>query len=109
TPGETDVRTSEGGALLWGGTVSSNTFEMLGTRAMLGRTFDRGDEANPNVVVLGFDAWRRLFHSDPAAVGAVLEFRADFNASATPELEPARLMTVIGVMPADFELPSGAM
>jgi putative ABC transport system permease protein len=109
TPGETVVRTSEGRARLWGGAVSSNTFEMLGTRAMLGRTFDRGDEANPNVVVLGFDAWRRLFHSDPAAVGAALEFRADFNASATPELEPTRLMTVVGVMPADFELPTGPM
>jgi predicted permease len=109
SPGETVVRTNEGRARLWGGAVSSNTFQMLGTHAMLGRTLDRGDEVNSNVVVLGFDAWRRLFHSDPAAVGAVLEFRADFNASASPELVRARPMTVVGVMPADFELPTGPM
>src|SRR6185503_9894272 len=53
--------------------------------------------------------WRRLFHSQPDAVGATLEFRADFNASLTPELVPPRLMTIVGVMPAAFELPTGPM
>ena len=107
--GETVVRTSEGTARLWGGQVSPNTFTMLGARPLLGRTLDPGDEANPDVVVLSFDAWQRIFHSAPEAVGATLEFRADFNASATPELERPRLMTVIGVLPASFELPTGPM
>ena len=106
---ETVVQTGEGRARLWGGATSTNTFAMLGARALLGRTLDPADDANPNVVVLGFDAWRRLFHADPAAVGATLQFRADFNASATPELERPRLMTVVGVMPGDFELPTGPM
>ena len=96
-------------ARLWGATLSANTFTVLGAGAELGRTLVAGDAANPNVVVLSFDTWRRLFDSDPAAVGATIEFRADFNASLTPELVPPRLMTIVGVMPAAFELPSGPM
>jgi putative ABC transport system permease protein len=106
---ETVVRTSEGTARLWGAYISGNAFAMLGVRALLGRTLDRADDVNPNVVVLSFDTWRRLFHAAPDAVGATLEFRADFNASRTPELERPRLMTVVGVLPAPFELPAGPM
>jgi putative ABC transport system permease protein len=107
--GENVVRTGEGMARLWGATVSANTFTVLGSGAMLGRALVAGDDANPNVVVLSFDTWRRLFHSQADAVGATLEFRADFNASLTPELVPPRLMTVVGVMPPGFELPTGPM
>jgi putative ABC transport system permease protein len=107
--GETVVRTGEGMARLWGGWTSANAFAMLGARAMLGRTLEPSDDANPNVVVLSFDTWRRIYHSDPGVVGSTLEFRADFNASATPELERPRLLTVIGVLPATFELPTGPM
>ena len=107
--GENVVRTREGMARLWGATLSANTFTVLGAGAQLGRTLVADDAANPNVVVLSFDTWRRLFDSDPAAVGATIEFRADFNASLTPELVPPRLMTIVGVMPAAFELPSGPM
>lgn len=107
--GENVVRTSEGTARLWGASVSANTFTVLGAQAMLGRTLVAADDVTPNVVVLSFDTWRRLFHSQPDAVGATLEFRADFNASLTPELVPPRLMTIVGVMPAAFELPTGPM
>jgi predicted permease len=107
--GENVVRTNEGTARLWGATVSANTFTVLGASAMLGRALAAGDDANPNVVVLSFDTWRRLFHSQPDAVGATLEFQADFNASLTPELVPPRLLTIVGVMPAAFELPTGPM
>ena len=107
--GENVVRTREGMARLWGATLSANTFTVLGAGAQLGRTLVADDAANPDVVVLSFDTWRRLFDSDPTAVGATIEFRADFNASLTPELVPPRLMTIVGVMPAAFELPSGPM
>src|SRR4029450_10029494 len=107
--GENVVRTGAGMARLWGATVTANTFTVLGSGAMLGRTLVAEDDANPNVVVLSFDIWRRLFHSQPDAVGATLEFRADFNASPTPELVPPRLLTIVGVMPAAFELPTGPM
>jgi predicted permease len=107
--GDTVVRTTDGMSRLWGGRVSANTLTMLGVRPFLGRTLEPGDDANPNVVVLSFGAWQRLFHADRAVVGAALEFRADFNASFTPELEPPRLMTIVGVLPAAFELPTGPM
>ena len=107
--GENVVRTREGMARLWGATLSANTFTVLGARAELGRPLVAGDATNPNVVVHSFDTWRRLFNSDPAAVGATIEFIADFNASLTPELVPPRLVTIVGVMPAAFGLPSGPM
>jgi len=107
--GENVVSTSGGSARLWGATVSANIFTALGTPAMLGRTLVDADDANPDVVVLSFDAWRRLFQSRPDAVGSTIEFKADFNASLTPELVPPRPMTVVGVMPPAFELPNGPM
>jgi hypothetical protein len=100
------VRTSDGTARLWGSMTSASAFSRFGARPMLGRTLDPGDDANPNVVVLSFDTWRRHFHADPAIVGTTIEFRADWNGSLTPELEH-RLLTVVGVMPAAFEFPTG--
>jgi putative ABC transport system permease protein len=105
---ETVARTSDGMSRLWGGRVSANTFTMLGTRAFLGRTLEAADEASPNVIVLSFDTWQRVLHSNRDVVGSTLDCRADFNASYTPELEPPRLMTVVGVLPAGFELPNGS-
>jgi len=93
------VQTDDGTARLWGGTTSANTFALLGAHAMLGRALDPGDDANPNVVVLGFDAWRRLFHSDATVVGRQLELR---------ESRPQSL-TIVGVLPAAFEFPTGPM
>ena len=107
--GETVVQTSQGRSRLWGGRTSTNAFSLLGARALIGRALDPGDEANPNVVLLSFDTWQRLFHGEPGVVGTPLEFRADFNASFTPELERPRLMTIVGVMPPAFELPTGPM
>jgi putative ABC transport system permease protein len=108
--GQRMVRTSEGTAGLWAGMISANTFTLLGAHAMLGRTLGPDDEANPNVVVLGFDTWRRLFHSDPNAVGATMELRAPAPMFQEPgsSLE-GRLLTVVGVMPASFEFPTGPM
>ena len=101
------VSTNSGSARLWGAAVSANTFTVLGTQAMLGRTLVAADDANPDVVVLSFEVWRRLFQSRPDALGSTIEFKADFNASLTPELVPPRPMTVVGVMPPAFELPNG--
>ena len=105
--GETNVRTGDGVARLWGDAVSTNTFPLLGTRAFLGRTLDVSDDVNPYVVVLSFDTWRRRFRGDPGVIGTSVEFRADFNMSRTPELERPRLMTIVGVLPPNFQLPTG--
>lgn len=64
-------------------------------------TFGPGDESNPDVVVLDVDTWQRHFNADPGIVGKAVEFRA-------PQLQP-RLLTVVGVLPADFEFPTGRL
>jgi putative ABC transport system permease protein len=91
------VKTSQGTARLWGAMVSGSTFTMLGARAMLGRTLLPADETNPDTALLTHATWRRLFQSSPDIVGSRVEFLG--NAGG------ARLMTVVGVMPADFEFP----
>jgi putative ABC transport system permease protein len=78
-----------------GGFVSSNYFEVLGAKAMLGRTVVSDDAANPDVMVLGFYVWQRHFGSDPRAIGSVIDFRSGSLAG--------RSMTVVGVMPESME------
>ena len=95
------VRTSEGTARLWGGMVSGSTFPLLGSRALLGRTLVETDDSAPNVVVLSFDVWRRLFRSDPDIIGKSAEF-LDIDGRA-------RVLTIVGIMPADFEFPNERM
>lgn len=73
-----------------GAPVSSNYFSLLGTPAARGRVFT-SDEADA-VVVLSDQLWRRGFGSAPDVVGRMI--RIDGNA-----------FEVIGVMPADFNLP----
>ena len=99
------VKTPDGAAGLWGAAISTNALEMLQARALLGRIIGPQDEANPDVAVLSHDVWRTHFHSDPAIVGQVIELRA----GALLRPIPARLLTVIGVMPADFQMPAGAI
>ena len=99
-PGRLIVRTQEGTARLWGGMISGNAFSVLGTRATLGRTLQPGDERSGGVVVLSFETWQRLFASDPEIIGKTIE-------SLASEVSPRRLLTVVGVLPAEFEFPLG--
>ena len=71
------VGTDDGTKRLWGARVSANAFAILGVNAMIGRTLLSGDDRDPNVVVLGFEAWKRLFRSDPNVVGRHLELRGN--------------------------------
>jgi predicted permease len=102
--GQRLVRTPQGSVGLWGGMTSTNAFALLRARVMFGRPLDAGDEANPNVVVLSYETWRRHFASDPKVVGKTVEFRA----GALMGQVPPRLMTVIGVLPPDFAFPDGS-
>lgn len=99
------VRTPDGAAGLWGAMASSNALALLQVNAALGRTLGPGDDANPDVVVLSHDTWQRHFHGDREIVGKVLEFRT--GALLAPI--PPRFLTVVGVMPADFEFPTEPM
>jgi putative ABC transport system permease protein len=97
------VKTSDGAAGMWGAAVSGNAFAMLNAHAMLGRVITPDDAANPDVVVLSYDIWRLHFHSDPGILGRVIDVRA----GALMASIPPRMLTVIGVLPQDFESPAG--
>ncbi len=75
-----------------GALVSGNYFDLLGTRAALGRTFlpeeDKIPGANP-VVVLSYGAWQSRFGSDPKLIGNTIKLN---------DLQ----YTVIGVAPSSF-------
>jgi putative ABC transport system permease protein len=71
--------------------ISPAFFDMLGVRAVLGRTF-RGDEEQPgqdHVVVLTDGFWHRRFGGDPRIVGQKIVI-------------DGRPFTVVGVLPSTF-------
>jgi putative ABC transport system permease protein len=74
--------------------VTPNLFNMLGERAMLGRTFTEaeGQAGGPPAVLLSEGAWRDTFHADPNIVGQAVKVGG----------KPS---TVVGVMPASFNFP----
>src|SRR4030095_2829551 len=57
---------------VWGYEVSGNYFDVLGVKAIHGRTFlpeeDRAKLAGP-VIVVSYDAWQKRFGGDPNLVG----------------------------------------
>ncbi len=89
--------------LLWGTAATPNAFTVLGVTAMLGRTLDAGDTVNADVTVLSFDTWQRHFNADPNIVGTTVEM----GAGALTGSQAARLLTVVGVLPPQFEFPIG--
>ena len=75
-----------------GSVVSSNYFEALGVRPILGRTFepdeDVGDNARP-VTVISYEAWKDRYRGDPEVIGKTQRL------NGVPH-------TIIGVMPRGF-------
>ncbi len=74
--------------------VSSNTFQLVGRRPILGRDFSPADEApgaDP-VTILNYEFWESQFGKDPTILGRTLKM------SGVPT-------TVIGVMPPGFSFP----
>jgi putative ABC transport system permease protein len=51
--------------------VTTNLFNVVGVKPILGRTFapDEGKPGQPDVIVIGYDLWQRRFGGDPAIVG----------------------------------------
>jgi putative ABC transport system permease protein len=82
---------------LQGAMVSPDLFPLLGLAPLLGRTFDRVAEqpGNDNVVVLSHGLWQRRYASDPSIVGRTISMND-------------RPFAVVGVMPREFEFPTGA-
>jgi putative ABC transport system permease protein len=84
-------------ARVLGAYVSAGSFELLGDRPILGRTF-RPEEDTPGssaVVIIGNELWSSRYASDPNIIGQTI------SVNAVPS-------TVIGVMPRGFMFPTNA-
>jgi predicted permease len=77
--------------------VTHNLLSVLGLKPVIGRDFRPEEDVpnGPNVVMLGYDLWQRLFNGDVHVIGRTLTF------SGQP-------MTVIGVLPREAVVPPRA-
>jgi putative ABC transport system permease protein len=80
-------------AVATGSVVSSNYFDALGVRPILGRGFqpeeDYGRNAHP-VVVISYQMWKDRFHSDPGIIGKTQMFNGQPH-------------VIVGVAPEGFQ------
>lgn len=74
--------------------ITASGFRLARVPALLGRSLVPDDEREgaPHVVVIGYDAWRMQFASDPAVVGRSVRLGTTTH-------------TVVGVMPEGFAFP----
>jgi putative ABC transport system permease protein len=78
----------------WAG---DNLFSVLGTNAVVGRTFlpEDGEAGAPKVMVLANGFWQSRFGGDPGVIGESLVVEED-------------TYTVVGVMPPGFDFPGNS-
>ncbi|HUK91032.1 MAG TPA: ABC transporter permease [Blastocatellia bacterium] len=77
---------------VFGIVAAGNYFDVLGVRALLGRTFTTEEDSEPGrdpVVVLSYGFWRKQYGGDPSIVGGPITLNR-------------QQYTVIGVAPKDF-------
>ena len=87
------VQTSEGAQMLVAPAVTTNFFDLLGVRPVLGRTFRQGDDAaNAGAVIVSHDFWQHSMGARKDILGSTL------NVGGDP-------YTVVGVMPSGFQFP----
>jgi putative ABC transport system permease protein len=74
--------------------ASSNFFDVLGVKPLLGRTFSpqEDERGGAPVVLISYELWTRLFGANPNAIGSSLTLET-------------RDYTVIGVLPPGFSFP----
>lgn len=74
--------------------VSTNFFDVIGVKPILGRTFARADATPPShrILILSFNAWQNRFGSDPRVIDRTVPLN-DI---------PYR---IVGVMPRGFAFP----
>ena len=85
-PEESDLSFEGNAALIGAEPVSGNYAAVLGARTLLGRWFDREDEP---AAVISYNAWQRLFHSDPHVLGKTVR-------------SESHTYTVVGVAAPEF-------
>ncbi|MEK6300045.1 MAG: ABC transporter permease [Acidobacteriota bacterium] len=76
--------------------VSDGLFDILGVKAVYGRTFlpEEFQAGNDRVIIIGEALWRRRFGANKELVGQSLLLNGQPH-------------TIVGIMPAAFEFPSG--
>src|SRR5215813_13403668 len=79
---------------LKGGYVTANYLDVFGVKPALGRTFVAEEGQGESVVALSHALWKRRFGADPAIVNQTITL-------------DKRKVTVIGVMPPQFQYPPG--
>jgi putative ABC transport system permease protein len=81
--------------------VSGAFFDLLGARPALGRGLTRADDtrSSPGVAVLSDSTWRNQFQSNPGIIGSTARIDDGGGMSA---------VTIVGVMPPEFDYPRGA-
>src|SRR4051812_23792896 len=88
--------------IMFGVSVSPNFFTFWNERPLLGRTFAKEDAVRlvehrvpekDSVIVVSYTMWKSLFAGDPEVIGKTVEMSG-------------RTFTVIGVMPAHFQVPA---
>jgi putative ABC transport system permease protein len=79
-----------------GGYVTANYLDVFGVKPALGRTFaaEEGLEGGDRAVVLSHALWERRFGADPSIINQTITL-------------DKRNATVIGVMPPQFQYPTG--
>ncbi len=77
------------------GFVTANTFNVLGARPFLGRTFSAAEDLpnGPPVVVLGYPLWQARYAGDPSVIGRRMML------NDVP-------VEIVGIMPSGFRLPT---
>lgn len=96
---ETSLLDTDGNPVrLPGGLVTGNLFQMLGVRAIAGRTLEPIDTEPdaPPTIVISHGLWQRWFAADPNVAGTTLPTPAGGS------------VTIVGVLPEDFDLPGDA-
>ena len=84
---------------VWGELVTSNFFDVLRVRPILGRGFLPADDSTLEkeaVTVLSYSLWQRIFHGDPSIVGRSVTLNS-------------RSFTVVGIAPAGFSGSAAGM
>jgi hypothetical protein len=79
---------------IWGDSVSSSFFDVLGRGPTLGRGFAQSEEQPgfERVAILGYGLWQRRFGGDPGLLGKTIKLNG-------------RDYTVVGIMPPKFSYP----
>lgn len=79
--------------------TSYNFFSLLGARPVIGRTFSPDDHA---VAVISYALWQELYAGSERVLGKTVRVHG-------LQPHPDEPLTIIGVMPADFDYPSKAV